>query len=399
METKKSPSIVSTTRTREDEDHLPLSEQSNRPSDIPIQTQTINAWHPILDPNWVIFTYLALAAIMIPFGYHLVAESDKIVELKQLYDAGNKEGMASACPSIGENYNANENCTLTFEVPKDMEPPVLVYYELTNFHQNYNKYVTSRDDYQLTGRVGGQSAIEAANCNPINKLGNIFINPCGLIANTFFNDKFSLVETETSVDAGGNPLVMREDGIAWGSDLEYKFKMPDGFNKTTCPKGQCDASCCQLYGFSCQEPAISPKDGLCYAYHYPKADTTQYLYETYPNIISPLEHVTNEHFVVWMRVAATPNFRKLYGYFEQTILAGTKLEFNVNMNYVVESFRGTKTLTITTNSTWGTKDSTLGITIYCIGYFCLACGFFFGLKHFFKPRKIADRKYLHYKEE
>mmetsp|Transcript_9732 Transcript_9732/g.20171 ORF Transcript_9732/g.20171 Transcript_9732/m.20171 type:complete len:103 (+) Transcript_9732:135-443(+) len=68
METKKSPSIVSTTRTREDDDHLPLSEQTNRPSDIPIQTQTINAWHPILDPNWVIFTYLALAAIMIPFG-------------------------------------------------------------------------------------------------------------------------------------------------------------------------------------------------------------------------------------------------------------------------------------------------------------------------------------------
>lgn len=57
-----------TTRTREDEDHLPLSEQTNRPEDIPIHTQTINAWHPILDPNWVIFTYLALAAIMIPFG-------------------------------------------------------------------------------------------------------------------------------------------------------------------------------------------------------------------------------------------------------------------------------------------------------------------------------------------
>ena len=57
-----------TTRTRDDEDHLPLSEQTNRPEDIPIHTQTINAWHPILDPNWVIFTYLALAAIMIPFG-------------------------------------------------------------------------------------------------------------------------------------------------------------------------------------------------------------------------------------------------------------------------------------------------------------------------------------------
>ncbi len=321
------------------------------------------------------------------------------MELKQLYDPGS-QNLASACPSIGTNYNANENCTITFEVPKDMEPPVLVYYELTNFHQNYNKYVTSRDDYQLTGRVGGQSAIDMANCNPINKLGDTWINPCGLIANTFFNDKISLIDTDFSVDAQGNPLVMKEEGIAWWSDLAYKFKMPDGFKQKECPAGQCDASCCRDFGFSCEEPAISPSDGeTCYAYDYPRQNDTQYLYQTYPNIISPLEHVTNEHFIVWMRVAATPNFRKLYGYFEEMIPAGTKLEFNVNMNYVVESFGGTKTLTVTTNSTWGTKDSTLGITIYCIGYFCLACGFFFGLKHFFKPRKIADRKYLHFKEE
>lgn len=313
-----------TTRTREDEDHLPLSEQTNRPEDIPIHTQTINAWHPILDPNWVIFTYLALAAIMIPFGYYLVGESDKIVELKQVYDNGNQEGVASVCESIGTNYNANENCTLTFEVPQDMKPPVLVYYELTNFHQNYNKYVTSRDDYQLTGRTSGQSAIEAANCSPLNILGGITINPCGLIANTFFNDIFTL--SEQVLDADGNLNTFREDGIAWGSDLKYKFKMPDGFRSGVCPEGRCDASCCEAFNFSCQEPAINQTDGLCYAYHYPNQNTTQYLYQTYPNIVSPLEHVTNEHFVVWMRVAATPNFRKLYGYFEETIPAGTKLE-------------------------------------------------------------------------
>ena len=469
---KNSASMASTTRTKDDEDHLPLSEQTNRPSDIPIQTQTIAAWHPILDPNWVIFTYLALAAIMIPFGtlrsidfvsgsfscagnslkhlslavlpwrstrfdsirfelpfllfsllffpsirldwirfdqtftpttflgagYYLVGESDKIVQLSQLYDAGNNSEIASVCESIGEEYNANKNCTITFEVPMDMKPPVLVYFELTNFHQNYNKYVASRDDYQLTGAVSGQTAIQAVNCNPLNKLGDITINPCGLIANTFFNDVFSLINTD-AVDAEGNKLVMREDGIAWGSDVEYKFKMPNGYQQKLCPEGQCVDSCCQNNGFSCEEPARSPKDGLCYAYDYPNPDTTQYLYQTYPKIISPLEHVTNEHFIVWMRVAATPNFRKLYGYFEETIPAGTKLEFNVNMNYVVQSFKGTKTLTLTTNSMWGTKDPSFGKTIYGIGYFCLACGFFFGLKHFFKPRKIADRKYLHYKEE
>jgi len=387
---------ASTAAGEELEDYLDISEQKNRPDDLPINNQRINAWHPILDPNWVIFTYLILAAIMIPFGYYLESETEKIVELKQVYDAGNKAGEFSACESIGENYNANENCTITFEVPKDMKPPVLVYYELTNFHQNYNKYTTSRDDYQLTGQVGDQNAISAANCEPLNILGNTTINPCGLIANTFFNDKFTLIDTNSSVDESGSKLVMKEDGIAWGSDLMYRFKMPEGYNQSLCD--QCDASCC-TDDFSCEEPAISPKDGLCYAYHYPEQNTTQYLYQTYPNIISPLEHVTNEHFVVWMRVAAMPNFRKLYGYIDQPIPAGTKLEFNVNMNYVVQSFNGNKALTLTTNSMWGTKDNTLAITIYSIGYFCLAAGLFFGLKHFFKPRKIADKKYLHFKEE
>lgn len=51
-----------------DDDYLDISEQKNRPDDTPIQQQRINAWHPILDPNWVIFTYLILAAIMVPFG-------------------------------------------------------------------------------------------------------------------------------------------------------------------------------------------------------------------------------------------------------------------------------------------------------------------------------------------
>jgi len=396
------PSLSSTLPTNaadDGEEYLDLVDQKNRPEDIPIHTQSINAWHPILDPNWVIVTYLILASIMIPFGYHLESESDKIIELKQIYDGGNKPGVESACESIGTNYNANENCTLTFEVPEDMKPPVLVYYELTNFHQNYRKYTTSRDDYQLTGRVGNQSNLDATNCSPLNKLGDITLNPCGLIANTFFNDRFTLIDTESSVDKDGSQLVMQEEGIAWGSDLQYRFKMPDGYQQELCPDELCNATCCEDYGFSCETPAISPKDGLCYAYDYPEQETTQYLYQTYPGIISPLEHVTNEHFVVWMRVAAMPNFRKLYGYFEETVPAGTKLEFEVNMNYVVESFKGTKALIVTTNSMWGTKDTTLGMTIYCIGYFCLACGFLFGLKHIFKPRKIADRKYLHFKEE
>lgn len=382
-----------------DDDHLDLIDQKNRPEGTPIQQQKINAWHPILDPNWVIFAYLALATIMIPFGYHIVGESDKIIELKQLYDVGNiTDNGIAACESIGENYNANENCTIVFEVPQDMEPPVLVYYEITSFHQNYRRYTTSRDDHQLTGKIGDQSSIDASNCAPLNILGDTVINPCGLIANTFFNDRFALIDNG-STDVDGNKLVLREDGIAWRSDLKYRYKMPDGYREALCPEDQCDASCCENNGFSCDTPARHPRDGLCYAYDYPEPTTTQYLYQTYPNIVSPLEHVKNEHFVVWMRMAATPDFRKLYGYIDQKVPKGTLLEFEVNMNWVVQSFKGTKALKLTTNSMWGTKGTWLGTTIYIIGYFCLGSGFFFAMKHWLKPRKIADKKYLHFKEE
>ena len=52
----------------DDDSALDMSEQINRPNDSSVQQQTINAWHPILDPEWMIYTYLILAVVMIPLG-------------------------------------------------------------------------------------------------------------------------------------------------------------------------------------------------------------------------------------------------------------------------------------------------------------------------------------------
>jgi hypothetical protein len=122
------------------------------------------------------------------------------------------------------------------------------------------------------------------------------------------------------------------------------------------------------------------------------------LHETYRQI-SPLDGVTDEHFIVWMRVATRPRFRKLYGYVEQTIPEGTIFSFTINNNYVVESFGGYKAIIISTTNIFGGQNSYLGVTFYSVGFFCLGCGLLFAAKHWFRPRKIADRKYLHYKED
>mmetsp|Transcript_2011 Transcript_2011/g.5573 ORF Transcript_2011/g.5573 Transcript_2011/m.5573 type:complete len:331 (+) Transcript_2011:395-1387(+) len=325
--------------------------------------------------------------------------SDDVVEMKRIYDSASEGDVAPedrAC-RIGMDYNSTNECTLEFIAPKDMTPPILIHYELDNFHQNHRSYSRNRDDFQLTGIE--RDDVFSDECKPLLKLGDIDLNPCGLIANTFFHDIFEL---EPGVSANGEPLVMKEEGIAWQSDIKHRFDFALGFKMEECPQDDCNegasSTCCQDLDFSCDKPLISPKDGKCYAFHYPDEDTTQYLYETYPEKISPLEHVTNEHFIVWMRVATLPNFRKLYGYIQEPIAAGTVLRFNVKTRYVVESFDGYKALVISTNNIFGGQNEYLGTSFYGVGVFCLAMGLLFGLKHWLRPRKLANKKYLRYKE-
>jgi hypothetical protein len=47
---------------------LDISEQLMRPKDVAVQQQRILAWHPYLDPEWVIYSFLILAVIMVPLG-------------------------------------------------------------------------------------------------------------------------------------------------------------------------------------------------------------------------------------------------------------------------------------------------------------------------------------------
>ena len=157
------------------------------------------------------------------------------------------------------------------------------------------------------------------------------------------------------------------------------------------------------YGVSCAAAlgadytdcsTYTASDGTIYKYWYPSDSAVQYLYESYPDIVSPLEGVENEHFVVWMRTAGLPYFRKLYGKIDTDIKAGDSMTFSVATNFEVSSFGGSKTLVLTTLAEFGGKNIALGSSYIVIGSISLFLGVLFAAKRCISPRPLGDIKSL-----
>jgi len=157
---------------------------------------------------------------------------------------------------------------------------------------------------------------------------------CGLIAWSMFNDTFDLQKENTSI-------TLRKDGIAWESDKEKKFKNPP-----TDVKGV--------------------------------------------RVIADFE---DEDFIVWMRTAGLPNFKKLYRIIDEDLEAGD-YKVIVKNNYPVWQFNGKKFIVLSTAAWVGGKNPFLGITYLVVGCLCIVLGVIFGLKHWISPRKLGDTKYL-----
>lgn len=100
-----------------------------------------------------------------------------------------------------------------------------------------------------------------------------------------------------------------------------------------------------------------------------------------------------------MRTATLPTFRKLYGYIQEPIPKGTQLTFQVNANYEVQRFSGTKTLIVTTSNQFGGKNDYFGQAFLIVGIGNTIVAFLFALKHWLAPRKLGDVKYLRPKDE
>lgn len=81
-----------------------------------------------------------------------------------------------------------------------------------------------------------------------------------------------------------------------------------------------------------------------------------------------------EHFIVWMRTAGLPDFRKLWGRIDTVIEKGS-YPMLITSNYEVESFDGKKSIVLSTTNQLGGKNYFLAICYIVVGSLC----FFFAI--------------------
>lgn len=204
--------------------------------------------------------------------------------------------------------------------------------------------------------------------------------------------------------AGG--AEMDESGIAWETD-KSRFSQVSGFkyvenNNLTTPFPLTESYCNSVLQVS-SGAEYYPYDGYpnpvtyeSYCFYYPDNDNVQYLYEGYPDQISPIEGVTNEHFMVWMRTAGLPTFRKLYGKIDGDFSKGDVLTFDLIANFEVDSFDASKGLVISTLGDLGGKNPFIGVAYVVVGAISLVLAALFGLKYFLDPRKQGSSEFLHW---
>jgi hypothetical protein len=384
-----------------------MDDKKHRPDNSQFRQQRLPAWQPVMSPPHVTACLIFLAVIFIPIGIAVILANDSIKEYEFRYDdmrkctSNNNEGILSIdMGGAWGTYTQGCRVTVNFTISADVAGPMYMYYKLTNFYQNHRRFAKSRDTQQIAGVDVGEPS---SDCEPLLTPGSFWGNtsvsmtinngaatmtyanykysPCGLVAWSQFNDTFILYKrnvaadtrtvlcdtsqftTDTNEPFNASDSACVKSGITWSSDKDKFKKVHLADNIWTGNRSAYGASSL----FNSTDPFI--RHGY-------------YAFE--PGHKVPI--TLDEDFMVWMRTASLPTFRKLYRIFPNGLKAGDYsmeiLEF-----FDSQQYEGTKSFVLSTVSWVGAKNSFLGYAYIVVGAICAVCAIIFYIVH----RVTGDR--------
>jgi len=189
---------------------------------------------------------------------------------------------------------------------------------------------------------------------------NLPIYPCGLIANSFFNDTFDNPRLLNPPSGTFDVYNFSSVGIAWPGEAKKYVSKP---------------------GYSNLSAIVPPPN---WRDRFPNG----YTEENIPDLRN------NEHFQNWMRTAGLPTFTKLYGRNDTTPMPKGIYRIIIGLNYPVLPYKGTKSFVISTVSWIGGKNPFLGWAYVAAASVFVLLAILGTARHLIKPRRLGDMSLL-----
>jgi len=193
------------------------------------------------------------------------------------------------------------------------------------FFQNHPSYLESFSFSELRGQISEQPGTHCKR-GALTDSSGIRLFPCGLQANSLFNDTFSLWDNET-----GDPLHLDRSGVAWESDLR-RFDNPPGYPD--------------------------------------QPQNLSWLFQRFPTVIPKLAGTRTDALAVWLRPAATPRVQKPYAILRDRLQAGQVIDIDIDANFPVSKIGAKKMLLLTTSGTLGGPSTDFGKFLLAAGVIC-----------------------------
>ncbi|XP_053420593.1 cell cycle control protein 50C-like [Nycticebus coucang] len=334
---------------------IPQQRPSRMPDNTALKQQELPAHRLHFSARTVLSIFFATGVFCFGMGIILIVSAKSAQEIEINYTK-----ICADCAKMRENaFNFDKECTcsIPFRLIKNMKGDVYMYYKLYGFYQNLYRYVHSRSNIQMVGK--NVKAVQ--DCGPFKMTHNMTpIVPCGAIANSIFNDTIILSYSPSSPIHIQVPLL--KSGLTWWTDKYVKFQNPVSTNLANYFKGTA-------------KPPNWPKP----IYELDEQDWGN-------------NGFLNDDFIVWMRTAAFPTFKKLYRRLNRTQqftegLPAGNYSFNITYNFPVTRFKGEKSVVLCTLTWNGGSSLFLGLAYTVTGAVTWLATFAMMAIHFGLERK------------